>query len=36
MTEKSGSIESSNDTIPFPTLTILYLPEEAAVKSIII
>lgn len=30
MTEKSGSIESSNDTIPFPTLTILYLPEEAS------
>ena len=30
MTEKSGSIESSNDTIPFPTLTILYLPAEAS------
>jgi hypothetical protein len=30
MTEKSGSMESSNDTIPFPTLTILYLPGEAA------
>ena len=30
MTEKSGSIESSNDTIPFPTLTILYLPAESS------
>jgi len=30
MTEKSGSMESSNDTIPFPTLTILYLPGEAS------
>src|SRR5688572_26461741 len=29
MTEKSGSLESSNETIPFPTLTILYLQEEA-------
>lgn len=30
MTEKSGSVETSNDTIPFPTLTILYLPSEAS------